>query len=62
MINAAVCSEEGSVTEQQFLDSRPAVILIGVQDPGLTPLGEFVPRSVPQLGSLVRLHAEAEAC
>ena len=66
MINAAsfsrVCSVERSVTEQQFLNSRPAVIVIGVQDPGLTPLGEFVPRSAPQIGSSIILHAEVEVC
>ena len=39
----AACSVEKSITEQQVLIPCDAVIVNGVQDPGLTPFEEFLP-------------------
>ena len=78
MINASsamvAARMERSVPEQQLLIPRPegnswenlcvsdAVIVNGVQDLGLTPFKDFVPRSAPQIGSSLILHSEAEVC
>ena len=42
---------EKPIIEQQALVPRDVVIVNGVQDPGLTPLKEFLPRSAPKIGS-----------
>ena len=47
----AACSVEKSMTEQQGLIPSDAVIVNGVQNPGLTPFEEFLPRSAPKIGS-----------
>ena len=42
--------------EQQVLIPRDVVIVNGVQDLGLTPLEEFLPRSAPKIGSSTVSH------
>ena len=53
MIEAAMaaCNVKKTIIEQQVLIPRDVVIVNGVQDPGLTPLKEFLPRSAPKIGS-----------
>ena len=51
----AACSVEKSM-EQQVLIPNDAVIVNGVQDPGCTPIEEFLPRSAPKIGSSTISH------